>query len=135
MKCKRMMGVLLFCCIVCNAGIIPEMACKAAEERWVSVSYVAVDLSFSGTTATCDVEAAGYSNVKTIAGTLKLTYISNSGIATEIESWYISSDRNLDETRYATIGATGTYYLSFSGTATMTDGKTETVSASRTRIY
>lgn len=103
--------------------------------RWVTVQKVEVKLIFSGSKASCGIDIAGYSNVSKISGTLKLILIKDNGSIEPVQSWYLTGGSNLREIKTATVSSSGIYQLSFNGTVTTKDGKTENVTASETKTY
>lgn len=143
MRTKKLAAVilvvsLLFCGFLSNNKIVqaalPGVG-NIVSPRWVTVQRIDVLLNISGKTATCKVDIVGYSDVSSIAGTLKLIVAKQDGTVEQVASWYLTGDRNLVATKTVTVSSSGIYQLSFNGTVTTKDGRTENVTASKSMTY
>jgi hypothetical protein len=75
----------------------------------------------------------GNSKAKSINGTLVLSLVKTDGKTVTVSSWNVSGSKTINAKYSATVPESGLYQLSFSGTVTMTDGKTEYISAFTTK--
>ena len=143
MKAKKLVaGILavcfLFCGFLSNGKIVQAAlpgAGSVALPRWVTVQKADALLNISGKTATCKIDIVGYSDVSSITGTMELIVVKADGTVDQVASWYLTGGRNLLATKTATISSSGIYQLSFNGTVTMKDGRTENVTASKSKKY
>lgn len=138
MKNRRWGIYCLIAALMFGSVFGTSMGAKAAGgvmPRWVSVNSATVSLSISGSSAVCTANVTGYSNVKKITGTMTLTLVKNNGTMTPVASWNLTGTQNLQAVKTAAISSAGIYQLTFNGTVTMTDGRTENVTASDVRVY
>ncbi len=143
MKAKKLVADILAVCLIFGGflsnGVVSQAAMSdpgnTISPRWVTVQKAEAKLTLSGSKASCGIDVAGYSNVSKISGTLKLILIKDNGSIESVQSWYLTGGSNLREIKTATVSSSGIYQLSFDGTATTKDGKTENITASDTKVY
>ncbi len=145
MKAKKLVAGILAVCFLFGGFLSNSRAVQVhaalpktenvVSPRWVTVRKATASLGIFGKSATCEVSVEGMSNVSSIAGTLELTLVKTDGTVEQIASWYLTGGRNLGVTKTATVSSSGIYQLSFNGTATTKDGKTENITASDTKVY
>jgi hypothetical protein len=98
---------------------------------WVNATSISLNISYSGSTATCTGTIKGISTVNSIKATYTLKRVNSDGSLTTVKTWSnLSSSTsylNFDGT-YSTVSKGERYRLEVSATLTTTGGVKETVS-------
>ncbi len=133
---KRMLHLFLMLalmpCFLCS-NVVSAAYKEPAGINWVSVNNSSVSLDITGNRAACKIMVTGNSKAKSINGTLVLSLVKTDGKTVTVSSWNVSGSKTINAKYSATVPESGLYQLSFSGTVTMTDGKTEYISAFTTK--
>ena len=147
---KRIISLLVAIATALSMGVVTTSALTAADEYtakvvnppgmelfWVSVSDIKLDISFSGSTASCSGRIAGNANVNSITATFTLKRVNTNGTTTTVKTWNeSSSSRTLNFSgTYSPVSSGQTYRLEVSATAKTTSGGSESVSDSFTKKY
>jgi len=104
------------------------------KPAWITVGKCSVSLSFAGDIAECETIVIGKSGMKKVEGVLCLDLVKSNGSTKNIAKWNVSDDYGMSTIKTVRTAESGIYQLSFSGKTYMTDGSTESISASTTKI-
>jgi hypothetical protein len=124
---KKLVAWLVVLAVIAGMGV-PALAYVGISPMYTNVSYVNMNLTFSGTTANCSSTIQGLSGTTSITATYTLQRKETNGSYTTLKTWTPSASGmtlRLNETHTVTSGYT--YRLSVTASVTR-NGTTETVS-------
>ena len=107
-----------------NVGIVPF---------WTLLSAAGLNITYSGTTATCTATVTGVSSVNSITANFTLSRVNANGSLTSVRTWFnqSSSTNQLSFSgTYSPVSSGQTYQLDMVATLKTSGGASETVSRS-----
>ena len=130
-----LLSFLLLFTVVSSNGKVVAAPREPLSPNWLSVTESKVNIVISGNQGICSIVVKPKSNVKKITGSLKLDYVNSNGFTTNVAMWSIESSGKEISNKYSAVcSGQGIYQLSFSGTSYLSDGSSESISASTTKI-